>query len=563
MPSRHPGAAQELVAVHGTEVWTLARALCDDEQAARAAVLTTVDVVARARVPRAGTGPWLQAILVRACAPPPPLAVTPLQPRRLDELTAPVREVAVLSGVAGLTVTETARALGRSRPAVARQLASCAAVALPPLPSPEPLPVELVTGLPDPGRDQRDPRGVRAPRPGRGRTVSSITVVVSLVAVLVGGLVLVDHPSTPDDRRAASPGPSAVPRGPVVQALGRAALARSAAGRALADQTGVPASGDLLLDQHLARCAAAVAESGATQRYPPMSTWSSANRPGLVTTAGVLSMINSAFLCETTPARVLLTGLHGVRAGATEVLAAGPSRVVVRNPERATVILRTAGARGEVGRTLVATNSPFVVVPLGSRTPASELSLTVSKAGQTTFDGPLPDAGTPAVIRMRTPRTVPARSRFQVEGACLEAYPRVPDPLFWSTAATLDLPGGRTLVLAAAPGAAGLCVVEGSQAVMASAPVVDPPSAGTQEVVPLNEGDPLIPGVQTMLLAVDQRATRLELVGTPAGVRCVASNGRGVCVAAPDQAAGANPLSGIATAYDAAGTVVAGPTQIG
>ncbi|MEO6879513.1 MAG: hypothetical protein ABI181_01010, partial [Mycobacteriaceae bacterium] len=59
------------------------------------------------------------------------------------------------------------------------------------------------------------------------------------------------------------------------------------------------------------------------------------------------------------------------------------------------------------------------------------------------------------------------------------------------------------------------------------------------------------------------RATRLELVGTPAGVRCVARNGRGVCVAAPDQAAGANPLGGTATAYDDAGAVVAGPTQLG
>lgn len=553
---RRPEAAEELVAAHGAAVWTLARALSGDERDARSAVATTVDVISRARVPRAGAGPWVLAIVVRACAPPVPLALTPLQPRTLDELPAPVREVAALTGVAGLTVTETAHALGRPRPAVLQQLASCAAVTLPPLPSPEPLPADLVTAAPAAGGVRGERGDVRAPRPGRGRTASSIAVVVSLAAVLVGGLVVVQHPGTDGHGVPASSEASALPRAAVVRALGRAALARSAAGIALAEQAGFPASGDLLLDQHVARCAAAVAGAGLSERYPLISSWS-ANRRGLVTNAGVVSIINAAFLCETTPARVLVTNVSGVRAGNIELLAGGANRVVVRNPGRATVILRSSGAPA------AGTNSPFLVLPLSSGTTAADLTLTVSVAGRTTYDGPLPDAGAPAVVRTRTPRTVPARARATLDGPCLQAYPQVPDPLFWSPAATLGLPGGRTLVLAAAPGAAGLCVVEDTQAVMASAPIVDPSSAGTLEVVPVNEGDPLVPGVQAMLLALDQRATRLELVGTPAGVRCVASNGRGVCVAAPDQAAGANPLGGTATAYDDAGAVVAGPTQLG
>lgn len=555
-------AAQDLVAAHGSVVWALARALSVDEHDARSAVATTVDVVTRARVPRAGTGPWVLAIVVRACAPPVSSAVTPLQPRTLDDLPAPVREVAVLTGVAGLSVTETAHALGRPRPTVVQQLVVSAGVTLPALPASEPLPADLVTEAADPsgGRDER--HEVRPPRTGRRRTASTTAVVTALGAALVGALVLLQHPGSNTDEPPRSSATRAGAGDAVARALTRAVLARSAAGDALAEQGGFPASGDLLLDQHLVRCVAAVSESGTVGRYPPVATWS-ADRRDLRTTAGVLSVIASAFLCETTPARVLVSGIHGVRAGDVELLAGGANRVVVSNPDRATVILRAPEPGLATGRTLVATTSPFVVVPLSPGTPAPSLSLTVSDAGRTTFDGPLPAAGAPPVLRTRARRTVPPRSRGLVDARCLDAHPRVPDPVFWSTAATMELPGGRTLVLAAAPHAAGLCVVEGIQAVMASAPIVDPSSAGTLEVVPLDDGHPLVPGVQTMLLALDQRATHLELVGTPAGVRCAASNGRGVCVAAPDQAAGAHPLGGTATAYDDAGAVVAGPTRLG
>jgi hypothetical protein len=545
-------AAGTQVSTHGTRLWTLARALTPHDRQARAAVLAVLAVATRnpRRVSRSDPEGWLLAVLARVTAPPSPVVVAVgAEARGLDELGAPERDVAVLCLLGGLDVARAARVLGRSRAAVARQHRVAGAARLPVVPAPEPLPAGLLDGpVPPPPR-------VRAPRQLRLGALVGVAALLVAVAAATASI---------DRTRGPGPGDRSTPlRSSVAAALGQAALALSAADRQVASRAGFTDSGDLVLDQHLARCAAAVVDTGAGSLFPPVSTWSA--RRTEVDTAGLVSTVNGAFVCVTGPARVWVSATRGVDAGGVELLAAGPDLFAVRNPDRAAIEVRSG--RDGSGVSIASTNAAIVVVPYRVGATAANLRLTVTRDGVDTYDGPLPDPGFTAVRRSDTALPAPdlPGPGDPLLARCLAEHPDVPEPDAWRTATALRLDDpARTLEVVGAPGAVLLCTgadePPGRTTVLV-APVADPPSARSLDPVPLPGSATVVDGSSTVVLAVDPRATRLEVSGSPVPVRCVVRAGHGVCVA-PGRGAGDTPVTGLATAYDSSDAVVAGPTQL-
>ncbi len=547
------------VSEHATLLWAVARALTPDEGAARAAVLDVLAVAARG-VPRADPEGWLLVVLARVTAPPA-AAVVPLDDcsgtgtvGELDDLAAPERDVAVLCLLGGFEVARAARVLGRGRAAVGRRRAVAARVRLPRLPELAPPPVDL---LEDRGGPPPRVRGPRRLRP------AALVAAAAVVVVGVAAVTSVDRTGNVD------PGAQDAPlRAAVAGALGQAALARSAADREVATRAGFPDSGDLVLDQHLARCAAAIDDTGAARRYPPTAQWS--GRRTDLATAGVVSTVNDAFVCVTDPVRVWVSATRGVAAGGVQVLAAGPDHFALRNPDRDDVEVRVV--RGGSGLAVASTNAALVVVPFRYDTTPADLRLTVTRDGRSTFDGPLPDPGFTAVRRADGPPGGPFEHRQDLPGPgdtllarCLADHPSVPEPAVWRTVAQLPLDEpAQTLELVAAPGSVALCTgprEPSARTTMVVVPVADPPPARSLTPVALPGVDPVVPGVRTLVLEVDPTATRLEVSGSPVPVRCVVAAGRGACVSGV-HGTGEVGVTGTATAYGPDGTVVAGPAEL-
>jgi hypothetical protein len=265
------------------------------------------------------------------------------------------------------------------------------------------------------------------------------------------------------------------------------------------------------------------------------------------------------------PARVWVSATRGVDAGGVELLAAGPDLFAVRNPDRAAIEVRSG--RDGSGVSIASTNAAIVVVPYRVGTTAANLRLTVTRDGVDTYDGPLPDPGFTAVRRSDTALPAPdlPGPGDPLLARCLAEHPDVPEPDAWRTATALRLDDpARTLEVVGAPGAVLLCTgadePPGRTTVLV-APVADPPSARSLDPVPLPGSATVVDGSSTVVLAVDPRATRLEVSGSPVPVRCVVRAGHGVCVA-PGRGAGDTPVTGLATAYDSSDAVVAGPTQL-
>lgn len=375
-----------------------------------------------------------------------------------------------------------------------------------------------------------------------GRRVRTASVVVVLV-----GLALViwrqrsDAPPAQADRAPAAV--SAVNQ--VEIAAGAAARAASTAGDKIAARSGFPSTGDLLLDQHLARCAAAVDSSGQREQYPPVSTWTvTASQVGRT---GVATAVNATFFCATTPTTVSVSAPGDAPAGPVRLVQVGRYEVGVLNPGAGVVTLVVDGVKTVVAgpAALVGVSGPTTAVAVVAPTRPRDPAIPAVRAATaiTLLDAPVSAA---------QDRTSPAGRRLV---ACLsgETGALVPDPQAWFV---VDDSRPRVL-LVAAHGMVGVCVSgsDGAPQVMTVQPVPDPPAAGTLAVA-INLGAVGGAAESYLVLSVDPDATRIggDRGGIP--LACTVNRGVGLC-AARSSAPGLTRLT--ATTLD--GVVVAGPVR--
>ncbi|UZJ26150.1 hypothetical protein RHODO2019_06980 [Rhodococcus antarcticus] len=375
-----------------------------------------------------------------------------------------------------------------------------------------------------------------------------------LAVAVVLGLVWVARPSSTPSARA----PTTVVPDTVAQASMAAAEAARRADDDLAARVGFPATGDLVTDQHLARCVEAVRGTLRTADYPPVASWRVGRTQAGAT--GVTTVVDDAFACSTTPTTVFVSGTTGVRAGAVQLVRAGPGQLVVLNPLGATVTF-TPQRPQTTGGTLPSSAAVQLVGLFDVFTAPFGLDVTVAGTDGTRFDGPVPDPGSTYVELVDAQLAPPDRTSVAgaLLGRCL-ASPfgsLTPAPSAWSVAANTVLDDGTTVVAARAPGMAGVCTERGGQVVFASFPVADPAPAGALEPVTqvgAVAGDPH----SYTVLAVDPRAVSLQVdSSTQQGVSCVAASGVGVCSAPTSTVSPAT-----VTACSADGEVVAGPAVL-
>lgn len=396
----------------------------------------------------------------------------------------------------------------------------------------------------------------RAPRlRRRGFGLGAAVLVVAVVL----GLVWIARPgSTPTTATPTTATPTTVVPAAVAAASAAAAESAQRADADLAARAGFPPSGDLVTDQHLARCADAVRRHDRTADYPPVSTWRVGETQAGAT--GITTVVSDAFVCSTTPTTVSVSGTSGVRAGAVQLVRAGPRQLVVLNPLGAQVTFTPQSPRTMSGT--VPSSATVQLVGLFDDLAAPfGLDLVVAGVDGTTFDAPVPDPGPTAVelvdVRLAPPdRTSTAGALL---GRCL-ASPfgsLTPAPLAWSVTAATTLDDGTEVAAVRAPGMAGVCAERGTKLVFASFPAADPPPAGMLD--PVTQvgsvgGDPR----SYTVLAVDPRVVTLEVDSTTnQDVTCLVDRGVGVCSAPTSTVSPAT-----VTACDAGGAVLAGPALL-
>lgn len=540
-------AAESCGLVHLDLLWSLALELTPDRDTARRAVLDTAATAAAdpavVGAPDAEAPGRLAAILVRAGR----RAVGPvIEVGRGPLLGEATVQVAVLRDRLGLSEAMTARVLGRRRSTVAAQHGRARAAGCPgPPPPPEPAPESLRRAVADgAGEVLAAPR-----RPSPGLLVGAGVVVALLV---VTATVLLT-PGMPPPQSPLVPAPAVqLPRAipPPSVAAARADSGRQLAAALTTAAAGLPASADLLLSQHLARCVGVLTATGTGDQYPPPATWRAVRLdPGPALPLGLTTVVNDAFVCTTTPARAVVSRPSEDTVGGVRLLGVGADVLAVANPDGATVSVGVPGVPN-----VLASASPLVLVPLTGLAP-SQLSLTVRRGGLVTYDGAVPEPAEP-LQRLDVPMTPPdlPGPGDVVLQSCL-AGSAVPDRAAWRTRAGLRRDDGSQVRAARARGVLGLCV-EGSDQLV-TAVVADPLPDSTLEVVLSVTG--------AQVLSVDERAVRLVVAeaGAPgdlgpravAGVECVVGGGIGLCL---DQLGGSG---GSLLALDAAGAVVAGPVR--
>ena len=393
----------------------------------------------------------------------------------------------------------------------------------------------------------------RAPRVGRrGVGVGAAVLVVAVVL----GLVWLARPDGPTVTAATAP--TTVVPAAVADAATAAGGELRRADTDLAARAGFPASGDLVTDQHLARCADAVRRSGHTGDYPPPSTWRVGETQAGAT--GITTVVGDAFACSTTPTTVDVSGTTGVRTGAVQLVRAGPGQLVVLNPSGARVTFTPQSPRTVSGAP--PSSAPVQLVGLFDE-PAAPFGLDIVVVGVdgTTFDAPVPDPGPTAVELVDVRPAPPDRTSTAgaLLGRCLTSPfgSLTPAPFAWSVTAATTLADGTAVASVRAPGMAGVCAERGTTPVFASFPAADPAPAGMLD--PVTQvgavgGDPR----SYTVLAVDPRAVFLQAdSSTGQDVTCVVGSGVGVCSAPTSTVSPAT-----VTARDAGGAVVAGPAVL-
>jgi len=559
---------------HADAVWNLVCQLTPSTDAAQEVLVATFRSAARragrprlvggsarvgllaiaVRLSRPVVTPTVQAELIMRIDRPPDPGDGDHRARlgALDRLAPEVRDAAGLCVLAGLSISEAADVLDAGartlRRRVARARAALGEVAAQTPEVSQLTPTERaalrarVHAEPDDPAPEPRPTGMRRPR---------VAVAVGLVvlALALGSTWPSRQPNRP------SPGTDVV--APEMGALAAARDARQAADRAIADESGVPRSGDLTLDRHLARCASTVASSGRASAYPPPSTW--AVGPSQVGASGITTGVSGAFVCSTTPTTVFVSGTVGTRAGEVRAVRAGPTQLGLLNPAGAEVTV--APTRPGSGSRATTSSARVQVVPLfEARTAPFDLTLTVRGPAGVSFDAPLPDPQPTAVELVDRP--VPPQDRSSVDGALLGrclASPFAaftPDHDAWSPVARMDLDDGTVVLAVRAYGQAGVCAERGTRQVFSGFPVDDPPPARSLRTV---TGVGAVGGDDRAytVLAVDPTAVLLEVSDAERPARCVVAAGVGVCASTTRPSQG-----GIATAHDAAGAVVAGPTRL-
>lgn len=385
-----------------------------------------------------------------------------------------------------------------------------------------------------------------APTLTTSRRVGRRVRTASVVVVLLGLAVVIwqqrsDAPPAKADRV-----PVAVsPVDQVEAAADTAARASTAAGDTIAARSGFPSSGDLLLDEHLARCAAAVDSSGQRQQYPPVATWTvTASQVGRT---GVATAINATFFCATTPTTVAVSALVGAPAGPVRLMQVGRYQVGVLNPGAGAVTLVVDGVRTSVAGSaaLVGVGGPSTPLAVVAPTRPADPAVPAVQAATaiTLLDAPVAAA---------QDRTTPGGRRLL---ACLSGNngALVPDPQAW---VVVDDSRPQVL-LVAAHGMVGVCVSgpDGAPQVMTVQPVADPPAAGTLAVA-INLGAVGGAAESYLVLSVDPDATRLSGDRGGATLACTVNRGVGLC-SARSSAPGLTRLT--ATTLD--GAIVAGPVR--
>lgn len=386
--------------------------------------------------------------------------------------------------------------------------------------------------------------------PGVGATLGAVAflgLAAAVVAALVTGTP--PAPSTPPDVAIAAPR---------VTVVDDASTARRQASVALAARGGVPPTGDLVLDRHLVRCAAAVRGSGRAEEYPDPAGW--VLGPTERGRTGVTTSVSDTFFCATTPTATHVSSPGGATTG---LAAAGPVRVVtvgpyflgVLNPAGSTVVARQTRPP-EISSSF---RSPTRLLPTrGVAEAPFGLSLLVAEDTGIRYDGPVPDPG-PTAITVRE-AVVADPDRTSPDGAVLQRCLSGPAAALlagaeaWTPVLSSTRPDGSTLVLARARGMGGLCVVDGDTVTFVAAPVPEPPSSGHLATVARVRPDDA--ATAYLLLSVDPRATRMAASRGGDGLPCLVADALAVCLAAP-----ANTGATMLTATDDGGATVAGPVR--
>ena len=541
-------SVEGLLDAHGDALWALAvrttasRAVAVEVLvgALRSATDRTGLLVAVAQLSRPAPTVTAAAGFTRLDRAAPDAAVL----AALDRAAPSHRDVLVLVRLAGLAVADTATALGLSRRAVQRALR----VALPEPDRVGPLPGDLRAELVERAARAEDPARL-APAHGRRpiRTALAATVVLVLV-VGASALVLTRPDPAPTEPAPTGRDSAGIDAG---TAAGRARLA---ADRTLAAQVGIPASGDLTVDQHLARCANAVATSGRTADYPPTDTW----RLGVsqVGATGMASAVSDAFVCATTPTTVYVSGTSGVPVGDVQLVRAGPGQLGILNPRGLQVTLSPLGPQA-IPSPQVSFRPVQLIGVFGAA--SAPFGLTVRGPGLPVDGLPLPDPG-PTAVQL-VDHQVPAPDRTSAAGAqlgrCL-ASPfgdLTPDPYAWNPT-TADTAAGTSIVVAHAFGMAGVCAERDGRQVFTSFPTDDPVPVGALTAITqigAVGGDPL----SYTVFSVDPRAVTLEVESAQAPVHCLVASGVGVCARA---ASVVDPA--VLLARDGGGALVAGPAPL-
>ncbi len=409
--------------------------------------------------------------------------------------------------------------------------------------APEPRPdLELVLRrVTDPDDD--------APTVAPPRSRRPLLLTLGLVLLLGSGAVVVQQ------RGSAGPGPSrdvpsvaASPPVPQAVAAARAADAARAASAALSARSAVPSVGDLLLDQHLARCAAAVAGSGRRGDYPDPVSWSvtssQVGRTGVATAVSTTTS-SAVFFCATTPETTSVS-VPGPTGGAPTFVEVGAFQLGLLNPREEPLRVSVDGTAEDV-------SGPAVLLGV---TPRSRVRVTPGAAGGAGTPAPVDPVATAITV---TDQPVGAQDRRSPANRhladCLggQTGTLVPDRDAWRTV-DASVPGA---LLARAPGMAGLCVdgPDGAPAIMTVQPVLDPAPDGQLAVVGTLgavAGGP----ASYVLVSLDPRTVKLVATRGSEQLTCVVGDGLALCTGSA-----ATPGLTRLTALGPDGSVVAGPVQ--
>lgn len=596
----NPPDPRALFDEHAAAVWELARRVTTSDAAAAAVFVGTFRSVrlrpGDVRWIRGSTLPWLLAVAARLSRPDrlaAPVAAAadgatfhPGTMTRLDQaepagwaesavtvlnkLAPPARDVAVLCLLAGLSPADAALALAASERTV-RRLIPRATAALG-ADGAATVPTDVVGRGTAVGLDLHAADDIAADsipadlavrvwaehddapmQPAPAFPKRRVLICIGLVLAMLGALVWRGAPG-PGTSPAPTPDPATVA---VAEAAAAAFAARQSADAAVAAQAGITATGNLTVDQQVARCANAVALSNIASHYPPARSW--AVGPTQVGATGIVTAISDAFLCATTPTTVYVSTTSGAPAGSVRVVRVGPAELGLLNPTGAEVTITPLRPHsGDSARTSAA--KVQIVSLFAHRDAPFGRNITAGGGSGITFDAPLPDPG-PTAIELRD-RPVTTTDRSGRDGAQLGRCLRspfgdaTPDPEAWTSAAAMLLDNGTRVLAVRATGIAGVCAEPGSRQVFTAFPVDDPVPAGTLIAI-TRVGAVGGDDRSYTVLSVDPRAVRLQIDGASTPVQCVAADGVGVCAAR----VGAGGTT-TATAYDSVGTVVAGPVQL-